>query len=145
MTRHLGHGGMPLLDLLGVHFTGAEGGTATGRWCPSELACNPRGATQGGIFTVVLDAAMSLALHSALPPGEAAVSVQLGTSQPLPARLGAPLTVTAEVVRLGRRMIFATATVTDSEGGTVAFGTGTFARMPSPRRATGLSGCDEVS
>lgn len=133
MHRHLGDGGMALVGQLGANFTTAGNGRSAGTWRPTDLACNPRGGVQGGVFTVILDAAMSLALHSALPPGEVAVSVDLRTSQPLPADRHAPLYVSADVIRLGGTVAFATATVTRTDGETVAFGSGTFIRRPKHR------------
>jgi uncharacterized protein (TIGR00369 family) len=133
MSPHLGNGGMVLIGQLGVTFTSAGTGRSAGTWCPTTLACNTRGGVQGGVFGVVLDAAMSLALHSLLPAGEAAVSVDLRTSQPLPAGRHTDLHLTGEVVRLGRTVIFATASVTRPDGQTVAFGTGTFIRRPKNR------------
>ena len=134
MTPHLGDGGMTLIGQLGVHFTAAGRGRSTGTWRPTDLACNSRGGVQGGVFGVVLDAAMSLAVHSLLPPGEAAVSVDLRTSQPLPAGPHTDLQLSGEVVRLGGTVIFATASVTRPDGETVAFGTGTFIRRPKNRQ-----------
>jgi uncharacterized protein (TIGR00369 family) len=133
MHRHLGDGGMALIAHLGANFTAAGKGRSAGTWRPTELACNSRGGVQGGIFGVILDAAMSLALHSLLPPGEAAVSIDLRTSQPLPAEPHADLQVCGEVVRLGGTVVFATATVARSDGETVAFATGTFIRRPKHR------------
>jgi uncharacterized protein (TIGR00369 family) len=134
MGRHLGDGNMALIGQLGVTFTSATEGRSTGTWRPTALACNTRGAVQGGVFGVILDAAMSLALHSLLPPGEAAVSVDLRMSQPLPAGPHTDLHLAGEVVRLGGTVIFATASVTRPDGETVAFGTGTFIRRPKQRQ-----------
>lgn len=124
---------MALLAQLGVHFTAAGMGRSKGTWRPTDLACNTRGGIQGGVFTVILDAAMSLALHSLLPPGEAAVSVDLRTSQPLAAGPHTDLHLTGEVIRMGGTVIFASAGVTRPDGETVAFGTGTFIRRPRKR------------
>ena len=133
MTPHLGDGGMVLIGQLGVNFTAAGLGRSAGTWHPTDLACNSRGGVQGGIFSVVLDATMSLALHSLLPPGEAAVSIDLRASQPLPAGPDAELRLSGEVIRLGGTVIFASASVTRLDGETVAFGTGTFIRRPKNR------------
>ena len=124
---------MALIGQLGVTFTSAGTGRSAGTWRPTALACNTRGGVQGGVFGVVLDAAMSLALHSLLPPGEAAVSIDLRTSQPLPAGPQTDLQVNGEVLRLGGTVIFATANVTGPDGETVAFGAGTFIRRPKNR------------
>ena len=134
MQLHLGDGGMTLIGQLGVHFTAAGTGRSTGTWRPTALACNPRGGVQGGVFSVILDATMSLALHSLLPPGDAAVSIDLRTSQPLPAGPHTDLALSGEVVRLGGTVIFAAATVTRPDGEIVAFGSGTFIRRPKNRR-----------
>ena len=132
MSRHLGDGGMPLLEQLGVRFTTAAAGRSGGVWTPSELACNPRRAVQGGTFMVVLDAAMSLAMLSVLPRGEVGLSVDLKLSQPQPALFGATFGIFAEVVRCGKTLIFATAEVRDEDGEIVAFGDGSFLRRNLP-------------
>jgi len=134
MHRHLGDGGMALIAQLGASFTTASMGHAGGTWRPTDLACNPRGGVQGGVFTVILDAVMSLAVHSGLPPGEAAVSIDLRMSQPLPAERDAHLHVSGDVIRLGATVVFAAATVTRTDGETVAFGSGTFIRRPRNRQ-----------
>ena len=89
---------------------------------------------------MVLDATMSLALHSLLPPGDAAVSIDLRTSQPLPAGPDSDLQLSGEVVRLGGTVIFAAATVTRANGEIVAFGHGTFIRRPKNHQ--GEAPCD---
>jgi uncharacterized protein (TIGR00369 family) len=133
MSRYLGDGGMPILGQLGASFEEASDGAGRGSWTPTGLACNPRGAVQGGILAVVLDAAMSLALHSILPRGETAFSLELKVSQPQPVLLGRTMGVRGNVVRSGGTIIFAVADVVEEGGEIAAQASGTFLRRRIPR------------
>lgn len=133
MSRHLPDGGMPLLRRLGVVFSRAEDGLAEGTWRPANEACNPNGGVQGGLFGAVLDAAMSMAIHSALPPEDSCVSLELKVSTPGAARAGDNLALHGRVLRLGNTAIFAEATAS-RDGEPVATGSGTFLRRRKPPR-----------
>ncbi|MDT7598164.1 MAG: hypothetical protein QOK26_241 [Pseudonocardiales bacterium] len=133
MSRHLPHGGMPLLERLGVSFSLAEDGTSEGTWLPTGESCNPNGAVQGGLFGTIFDAAMSMAIHSALPPEDSCVSLELKASTPGGGRAGDTFRITGKVLRLGGTAIFAEATAT-RDGELVATCSGTFLRRRKPPR-----------
>jgi uncharacterized protein (TIGR00369 family) len=133
MSRHLPYGGMPLLERLGVSFQRAEDGRAEGTWSPINESCNPNGGVQGGLFGTVFDAAMSMAIHSALPPEDSCVSLELKASTPGGGRAGDTLRIEARVLRLGGTAIFAEASAT-RDGELVATGNGTFLRRRKPPR-----------
>lgn len=127
LDRWLGDGGMPLLGHMGVSINGSDDGRSWARWVPTSLCCNPRGVVQAGVYTVVLDATMSVAMLSLMPRGEMAVSLDVYTTTTEPARDGSELSVVARVVRQGGATIFAAATVSDGAGRVVAEARGTYA------------------
>jgi uncharacterized protein (TIGR00369 family) len=133
MSRHLPYGGMPLLERLGVSFSRAEDGVSEGAWEPINEACNPNGSVQGGLFGCVMDAAMSMAIHSALPPEDSCTSLEIKTSTLSGARSGDSLRLTSRVLRLGGTVIFAEATALRGDQ-VVATGSGTFLRRRKPPR-----------
>ena len=133
MSRHLPYGGMPLLERLGLAFTHAEDGTVEGTWQPVNESCNPNGGVQGGLFSAVFDAAMSMAIHSALPPEDSCVSLELKASTLGGGRAGDVLQLRAKVLRLGGTAIFAEATAMTPDGRLVATGSGTFLRRRKQR------------
>lgn len=126
LDRWLGDGGMPLLGQMGVSIEGIDQGRSWASWVPTALCCNPRGAVQAGVYTVVLDAAMSVAMLSVLPRGEMAVSLDVYTTTTEPARDGSELSVAARVVRQGTATIFAEGTTVDADGKVVAEARGTY-------------------
>jgi acyl-coenzyme A thioesterase PaaI-like protein len=133
MTPHLPYGRMPLLERLGVSFSFAEAGVVEGTWNPINEACNPNGSVQGGLFSVVFDAAMSMAIHSALPPSDSCVSLEIKASTPGGGRAGDSFVLTAKVLKLGNAAIFAEAWA-HKNGEIAAAGNGTFLRRRKPPR-----------
>ena len=64
MDRWLGDGGMAIIGAIGGAFEsyGVDGedlGWVSGSFTPTQLACNPHGAVQAGVHSVILDAAMN--------------------------------------------------------------------------------------
>jgi len=133
MTPHLPYGKMPLLERLGVSFVSAAGGVVEGTWNPRNEACNPNGGVQGGLFSVIFDAAMSMAIHSALPPSDTCVSLEIKASTPGGGRAGDSFRLVAKVLKLGNTAIFAEAWAY-KDGETAAVGNGTFLRRRKPPR-----------
>ena len=78
MDRSLGDGGMPLLAQLGLRFDAYGDGWSAAAWAPTELACNPAGVVQGGVYGVIHDAAMNFAVNSALERGDRASTLEIG-------------------------------------------------------------------
>jgi uncharacterized protein (TIGR00369 family) len=76
---------------------------------------NLQGTVHGGVLATLADTAAGLAVRSAMPPGSRHVSVNLDVQYLAPANMG-PLLATGRVVRLGRRIAFAEADVTDAGG-----------------------------
>lgn len=117
MDKWLGDGGMPLLGELGVDITGyevAEDGKSAsvrGTWTPAELACNPQGVVQGGVYGTVADAAMTFATLAALDKGETCSLLDMQMAYHRGARRGDTLEIEAELARMTRRVAFCRARV----------------------------------
>ena len=92
---------------------------------------NLHGTVHGGVLATLADTAAGLAVRSAIEPGSAHVSVNLDVQYLAPAKPGT-LLATGRVVRLGRRIVFAQAEVTDADGTTLARAQVTVAVSPPP-------------
>ena len=90
---------------------------------------NLLGTVHGGVLATLLDTAAGLAVRSAIPPGSRHVSVNLDVQYLAPASTGV-LLATGLVVRMGRRIAFAEADVTDAGGAVVARAQVTIAVSP---------------
>lgn len=133
MNRWLGDGGMALLGTLGVDFArfGATDDPVTGwaeaDWTPVPLAGNPHGLVQGGVHSVVLDAAMNFAVNAALTGRDRTqASLEMKTEWLRPARPGEALRVRGELVRLARQVAFAEGRVLSADGTLLSRSTSTF-------------------
>jgi uncharacterized protein (TIGR00369 family) len=87
------------------------------------------GTAHGGVLAGLLDAAMGLAILGRAPEGEGCATVEMKANFLAPARLGL-VVAGGTVVHEGRRMVVAQAEARDADGRMVAFGTGTFQRIP---------------
>ncbi|MDT5337866.1 MAG: hypothetical protein QOD90_3371 [Mycobacterium sp.] len=134
MTPHLPYGKMPLLERLGVRFDSAGNGLCEGSWNPINEACNPNGGVQGGLFGVIFDAAMSMAIHSALPPSDSCVSLEIRAATPGGGRAGDSFRLVGKVLKLGNSAIFAEAWAYKGDE-VAATGSGTFLRRRKPPKA----------
>lgn len=132
MQRWLGDGGMPLIDAVGARFVnfGVDEAAipfAEAEWQPTALACNPRGTVQGGVYSVLLDAAMNFAINTGCEGRDRArASLEMKVETMRPAKAGDRLRVRGEVVRLARLVAYAEARVTDDVGTLLSRATGTF-------------------
>jgi uncharacterized protein (TIGR00369 family) len=61
----------PFARLLGIELFDVGEGSVTMTLSPHEIHYNPMGCVHGGILTTLLDSVMSAAVHAALPPGKA--------------------------------------------------------------------------
>jgi len=132
MDRWLGDGGMAIIGAVGAAFEdyGVDGedlGWASGGFVPTALACNPHGAVQAGVHTLVLDAAMNFATNAALAGRDRTQgTIEISTELLRPALLGATYRLRGEVVRMTRQIAFAEATVRAEAGELVSRASGTF-------------------
>ena len=132
MDRWLGNGGMEIIGAIGGSFEscGVDGedlGWATGVFTPTQLACNPHGAVQAGVHSVLLDAAMNFAINAALSGKDRTqATIEMSTELMRPAMLSENYTMRGEIVRLTRQIAYAEATISNAEGKLVSRSTGTF-------------------
>lgn len=114
-----------LLERYGVD--GEDLGWVEGTFTPTDLSCNPHGAVQAGVHTVLLDAAMNFAINAALAPGDVAqATVSISTELLRGATKESTYLVRGEVVRLTRQIAHAEAQITNEVGEIVSRSTGTF-------------------
>ncbi len=125
MTKFLGDGGMPLLGRLGMQFTSFTEGTVEASWVPTALACNPNGPVQGGVYGVVLDGAMNFATLSRLERGERCTTLEMKMSFLRSAKVNDQLTVKSNIVKIGGKIAFLRAVITNAEGKSVVEASGT--------------------
>ena len=126
LDRSLGDGGMPLLAQLGVEFDAYGEGWAAAAWAPTELACNPAGIVQGGVYGVVHDAAMNFAVNSALERGDRAATLDVQYQTRRSAKTGDALRVHGEVTQLTRQIAYVASIVRDTDDHVVSQATATF-------------------
>jgi uncharacterized protein (TIGR00369 family) len=132
MDRWLGNGGMEIIGAIGASFEsyGVDGedlGWANGVFSPTQLACNPHGAVQAGVHSVLLDAAMNFAINAALTGKDRTqATIEMSTELMRPAMLSENYTMRGEIVRLTRQIAYAEATISNAEGKLVSRSTGTF-------------------
>jgi uncharacterized protein (TIGR00369 family) len=132
MDRWLGDGGMAIIGAIGGAFEtyGVDGedlGWVTGSFTPTQVACNPHGAVQAGVHSVVLDAAMNFAINASLVGRDRTeATIEMTTELMRPALMDVHYVVRGEVVRLTRQIAFGEATITSDEGKLISRSTGTF-------------------
>jgi uncharacterized protein (TIGR00369 family) len=132
MDRWLGDGGMGIIGAIGGSFDtyGVDGedlGWVTGWFTPTQLACNPHGAVQAGVHSVLLDAAMNFAINGALVGRDRTeATIEMTTELMRPALLEGHYAIRGDVVRLTRQIAYAEATIASEEGKLISRSTGTF-------------------
>jgi acyl-CoA thioesterase len=118
----------PLLSVLGARITAVDGpGRLVLTATPGAGHLNLGGLVHGGFLSAVMDGALGMAVHSTLPAGQSCPHLQASYRFVTAALAGAELTFTAEVLRSGRRIGHARATVTTADGTLVATGESTHA------------------
>jgi uncharacterized protein (TIGR00369 family) len=132
MDRWLGDGGMGIIGAIGGSFDsyGVDGedlGWVAGSFVPTQLACNPHGAVQAGVHSVLLDAAMNFAINGALVGRDRTeATIEMTTELMRPALLEGHYAIRGDVVRLTRQIAYAEATIASDEGKLISRSTGTF-------------------
>lgn len=114
----------PIVRVFGMRFDEIEDGRFSVTCDPREAFFNPLGTVHGGLACTMLDTALGCAAHSTLPCGTGYTSIDIAVSylRPILPSVG-PVTATGTVVKRGRRVVFAEATLTDAGG--VAYATAT--------------------
>jgi uncharacterized protein (TIGR00369 family) len=86
---------------------------------------NLQGLVHGGVLATLGDIAMGLAVRTAIPPGRRHVTIEMTVHFLRPAEPGV-VTATGRVVRVGSRIAFAEADVTDANDRLLARTSGTY-------------------
>jgi len=126
LDRSLGDGGMPLLAELGLSFDGYGEGWSSAAWLPTDLACNPAGIVQGGVYGAVHDAAMNFAVNSALERGDRAATLDVQYQTRRAAKAGDRLRVLGEVTQLTRQIAYVESVVRGDDDRVVSQASATF-------------------
>jgi uncharacterized protein (TIGR00369 family) len=127
MDRWLGDGGMPIVTTLGAAFRSYGPGWCELDWTPTDLACNPFGGVQAGVFGILLDASMNFAINSSLEGKDTTrATLEMKTELIGPVKKGDTVAVRGEVVRAGKQIAYAQSLVTAADGSLLTRGTATF-------------------
>jgi len=132
MDRWLGDGGMAIIGAVGGSLDryGVDGedlGWVEGSFSPQPLACNPQGAVQAGVHSVLLDACMNFAINAGLPGRDRSrATLELKTETMRPAVTGQTYRLRGEVIRMARQVAYAEGSIRDAAGELVSRSTGTF-------------------
>lgn len=105
---------VPIADTMQGRLISSEEGRATLRYPVLKEFMNPSGTLQGGAFGVMMDTAMAVA-----STGLTTVTMQTTILRPISEGF---VTVTADIVREGRRIIYAEGKVHDEQGLLLATG-----------------------
>lgn len=107
-------GAAPIWGTLGAELVERTENRAVLRYPVLPQYTNPQGQLQGGMYGVMMDSAMAVAAN-----GIATATLQVSIFRPVSEGF---LTVTGEVVRRGRRIMYCEAEIRDGEGRLVARG-----------------------
>ena len=127
MDKWLGSGGMPVIDAVGGNINAYGEGWATAEWVPTDMACNPAGGVQAGVYAVMLDAAMNFAINASLDGKDRTKgTLEMKTDCLKGAAKGDTLMVRGEVTRMTKLIAFTEGTVHNEKGDLITRATGTF-------------------
>jgi uncharacterized protein (TIGR00369 family) len=108
----------PTSALLGMTVLGVDQAAGTVRlsFSPKPEFCNPMGNVQGGFIVAMLDDAAALAAIVKAGTRIGIPTIELKTSFFGPAKLGEPLFAEGRCIKLGKRIAFMEADLTDAGG-----------------------------
>ena len=116
--------GPPIAALMSMGITEVEPGRVTFTSEPGEEHYNPIGVVHGGLACTLLDTVVGCAAHTMLAAGVGYTSIDLNVSYLRPITLSTgTITAVGEVVKTGRRVIFAKGTIFDADGRELATAT----------------------
>jgi uncharacterized protein (TIGR00369 family) len=118
--------GPPSNLLVGIEPLEVDVGRVVMALTPGEHLYNPVGVVQGGILTVLLDAAMGCAVASTLPAGDGYTTLEIKTNflRGVTVETGR-ITAEGKTIHVGGRIATAEGRVTDKDGNLIAHGTTT--------------------
>ena len=115
----------------GIELVEAVEGAVTLRLRLAEHHVNIQGLAHGGVLATLADAAMGLAVRSAVEPGRRHVTVALDAHYLRPVTRGT-VTASGRAVRIGTEIGYAEAEVTDERGRTAVRASGTYSVSRPP-------------
>ena len=128
-----GYEATPAWQTLGLRVIDAGGGTCRLRMATAPMM-NKQGLVHGGAVAALADAAMGVAIRSAVEPGSITRTIEFKVNFLAPA-CGDQLVGVGRLVRLGKSTAVATADIFEAEDApAVAFAVGTFAVRPPRER-----------
>ncbi|KQO05987.1 PaaI family thioesterase [Sphingomonas sp. Leaf242] len=126
----------PIGETLEYILVELERGRVVFEGSPSRKVYNPIGSVHGGYTATLLDSACSAAVHSSLPAGQGAMTLELKVSyhRALTEASG-PVRAEGKIVSLGRRAGFSEARLLDAQGRLCASATSTMMIFPTAASA----------
>lgn len=107
--------------------TSADVGHVVIEGFPDEDFYNPLGAVHGGYAATLLDAAMGLAVHTAIPREAGYSTIDLNVTYLKALRAdSSPVTAEGRAIHVGRRLVACEAKLRDRQGNLCARATATF-------------------
>jgi uncharacterized protein (TIGR00369 family) len=121
----------PVCELVGFRFVLVEAGEIGIEFDPAEYHYNVVGSVHGGITCTLLDSAMSIAVHTALPAEYGFATLQLNTHfvRPITVRTGL-MRCEGKVTHSGTRIATAEGRLVDTNGKLYAHSTATCMTFP---------------
>lgn len=114
----------PICATIGFRFTSVDDGVAVMELSPGEHQYNTIGSVHGGVLVTLLDSVAGSAVHSTLPAGVGYTTVGITTSFLRTVRADTGLLrAEGRVIKAGRRVALAEATLTDAAGSLYAHAT----------------------
>lgn len=127
MDKWLGDGGMPVIAAIGGSIKEYGEGFAEGEWVPTDMACNPAGGVQAGVYAVMLDAVMNFASNASLEKGSRTrATLEMKIDCLKGAQKGDALRVRGEVTRMTKHIAFTAASIHNDSDELICRSTGTF-------------------
>ncbi len=107
--------------------TSADVGNVVLEGCPDEDFYNPLGTVHGGYAATLLDAAMGLAAHTAIPRESGYSTIDLNVTYLKSLRAdSSPVIAKGQAIHVGRRLVACEAQLMDRHGSLCARATATF-------------------
>jgi acyl-CoA thioesterase len=116
----------PLRELLGISIEVETPGRVRATADADNATLNPYGVVHGAVLFALADTAMGAATMSVVDEGMACASIEVHIRFLRPMRAGR-ITIEAEVLRAGRRVVQLEAKIRDEHGEPVGLATGSFA------------------
>ncbi|WP_269931531.1 PaaI family thioesterase [Aminobacter sp. HY435] len=121
----------PIAAVMNFGLTEVDEGRVVFRGVPNQRHLNPLGTVHGGWAATVLDSALGCAVHATLDKGEAysTVEFKVNLTRPITPNTG-EVVCEGRVIHRGKTIAVSEATLKDSSGKLLAFGTETCSIFP---------------